>query len=182
MKECFKCKISKPLSEFYKHSKMSDGHLGKCKECTKKDVSENREVNRDYYLNYDRNRPNSEDRVKQTTERISRLCKEDHEFFLKIKQKTSDWRKRHPQKHKAQCAANNAVRGGRLIKRTTCEHCGSGGKLQKHHWSYEEEYWLDVVWLCTKCHGKEHARLNELGRDPDKESTGPELLHGTNFV
>lgn len=39
-KVCFKCNQKKPLSEFYKHPKMGDGHLGKCKDCTKNDVKE----------------------------------------------------------------------------------------------------------------------------------------------
>jgi hypothetical protein len=39
MKRCFKCGKLKPLDDFYKHMAMKDGHLGKCKTCTKLDVS-----------------------------------------------------------------------------------------------------------------------------------------------
>lgn len=38
-KVCFKCRVEKAIDDFYKHPKMADGHLGKCKECTKLDVS-----------------------------------------------------------------------------------------------------------------------------------------------
>lgn len=37
-KTCFKCNVEKPISEFYVHKMMGDGHLGKCKECAKNDV------------------------------------------------------------------------------------------------------------------------------------------------
>lgn len=40
-KPCFKCLIVKPLSDYYKHPKTTDGYLGKCKECTKKDTKDN---------------------------------------------------------------------------------------------------------------------------------------------
>ena len=40
-KQCFKCNVVKPLTEFYKHTKMPDGYVNKCKECNIKDVKGN---------------------------------------------------------------------------------------------------------------------------------------------
>lgn len=38
MKTCFKCGLTKQLPDFYKHSQMRDGYLGKCKDCTRTDT------------------------------------------------------------------------------------------------------------------------------------------------
>ena len=62
-KICFKCGIMKPLEAFYKHPKMKDGHLNKCKDCAKEDVVSHRELNKDKIQEYDRNRPNYKDRI-----------------------------------------------------------------------------------------------------------------------
>lgn len=45
-KECFICHQIKPLDEFYLHRGMTDGHLGKCKECTKAYVRGRKEISR----------------------------------------------------------------------------------------------------------------------------------------
>lgn len=169
MKTCFKCGAEKPLSEFYKHSQMPDGHVNKCKECNKRDVKENRVKNKQYYDNYDRNRPNHKERVDRCSERSKESYHSDPEYNEKILETKRAWLERNSHKRKAQCAVSNAKRGGKLVKASNCEHCGTSEKaIQAHHWSYEPEHWLDVIWLCTECHGKEHKRLNELGRDPDK--------------
>ena len=55
-KRCFKCLLDKPLSCFYKHPQMGDGHLNKCKECTKGDVKRHRAENLDRVRSYDRDR------------------------------------------------------------------------------------------------------------------------------
>lgn len=55
-KRCFKCGIVKPIADFYKHPQTKDGHLNKCKECTKADVQKNYAKHIDYYHKYDQHR------------------------------------------------------------------------------------------------------------------------------
>lgn len=42
MKTCFRCGRTLPITEFYAHKAMADGHLNKCKDCTKGDVRRRR--------------------------------------------------------------------------------------------------------------------------------------------
>jgi hypothetical protein len=59
----------------------------------------------------------------------------------------------HIQKTKARSALGRAVRAGHIIKPAACEICGATRKLQGHHkYGYSKEHYLDVVWLCAKCH------------------------------
>lgn len=138
MKQCFKCGNTKPVEEFYRHSKMADGRLGKCKECTKKDVQSNYAERRDQY--------HASDRVRfQQPER---------------KRSAGEWQKRrrerHPEKYAAYRAVGNAVRDGRLIRKP-CEVCGTTERVQAHHDDYSKP--LDVRWLCFKHHRQHHGQI-----------------------
>jgi len=136
MKECFKCNETKPLSEFYKHPQMSDGRLGKCKECTKRDVKKHRKEN-DSVREYDRRRYH-EDPKRRAYSRAN----------------AKRWGEKNPVKKAAQIAVNNAVRDGRLVK-SPCEQCGAK-KVHGHHDDYSRP--LDVRWLCPLCHHRHHAK------------------------
>lgn len=133
-KQCFKCGEVKPLSEFYKHKKMADGHLNKCKSCAKSDVSLHRELNIEKVRAYDRAR----------------------QYEPKRQQGLMAYQKRHrannPKKYKAHTALLNAVRDGKIDRPTKCEVCGTECVPHGHHWSYEKENWLDVCWVCVNCH------------------------------
>lgn len=131
MKKCFKCGEGFPLSSFYKHPSMPDGHVNKCKECNKKDVRKNRKNNIDYYRTYDRKRGNRQD-----------------EGYIK------EWRKENPKKYKAHTMVSNAIRDGRMKKETSCSECDSTFAIHAHHDDYN--YPLTVRWLCAACHSKWH--------------------------
>lgn len=129
-KVCFKCGVSKPLTDFYKHPKMADGHVNKCKCCNKKDVTENRGKNIDKCREYDRERGN-----RQGTKYIM------------------GYRSKFPKKYKAHNAINNALRDGRIHK-LPCEICGAG-KSVGHHDDYDKP--MEVRWLCQAHHKQWHA-------------------------
>lgn len=137
MKKCFKCGKIKSLSEFYRHSKMKDGHLNKCKECAKIDVAANYRKNREHFIEYDRYRNVSENR------KVARL------------QYQNTRRTSSPEKYRAYCMVNDAVRHGRLIKKP-CVICGKP-KTEAHHEDYNRP--LDVVWLCREHHVLIHGKV-----------------------
>lgn len=139
LKECFKCKSVKPLDEFYKHSKMADGHLNKCKDCTKNDVSKHRSENLEKIRAYDRERGKTPKRIKLSTE------------------VTKAWRKEDARRVRAHNAVARAIRKGILI-RCSCERCGNE-KSVAHHEDYDKP--LDVMWLCDPCHKQRHKELRE---------------------
>jgi hypothetical protein len=136
-KECFKCKTVKPLEEFYKHRMMADGHLNKCKECTKQDVGKHREQNIERIREYDRKRGLLPARLLLNSE-VTRF-----------------WRSEDKRRGAAHSAVSRAIRKGDLV-RSCCERCGDP-KSVAHHEDYDAP--LDVTWLCQPCHKQRHKEL-----------------------
>lgn len=141
LKQCFKCGQSKELADFYKHSKMADGHLNKCKECTKSDVAEHRLKNIDRIRAYDRERGN-----RQATEYLN--------GYRRIKPKIA----------KAYGMVAYHLRKGHIVQ-LPCEICGSVESVA-HHDDYD--YPLSIRWLCQAHHKQWHA-ANGPGRNSTEE-------------
>lgn len=137
MKTCFKCGVCQPRENFYKHSRMADGLLGKCKDCTKKDANEHRANNLEKVREYDRERGKNKERMKKAAE-ISKK-----------------WRKDDARRMAAHKAVEMAVRKGAIVKQN-CIVCGSEKSLA-HHESYDRP--LDVVWYCQIHHKERHKQM-----------------------
>lgn len=150
-KVCFKCNKFLPFSQFYKHSQMSDGHLNKCKECTKRDTKENRERRQDYYNAYDRNRAKLPHRREDVRER-QKQNKQSHNLANR------DYAQKYPDRRKCQCAVSKALKAGR-ISRLHCFICGSS-EVEAHHAYYDLTAPLDVVWLCIEHHKECHRKYD----------------------
>jgi len=70
------------------------------------------------------------------------------------REKARRQRRDKPEYAKAHAAVAAALRQGDLVRGTDCCSCGEIKPTVAHHWSYEEEHWLDVVWICRRCHTK----------------------------
>lgn len=134
--QCFKCGIKQPLDNFYTHPMMANGHLGKCKECNKREVQENYAKRRLQYSAYDQKRRQDPARKQRQLE------------YQRAR------RQREPEKESARRKVAYAIRKGHLI-RQVCEKC-SNPKSQAHHDDYSKP--LNVRWLCFEHHREHHGQ------------------------
>jgi len=154
LKTCPTCEESKPDTEFY-------ARVRHCKTCWKARVlarkqaegyageKAHRERYADHYRAYEKARAMNPDRV------AARAAYEKTPAGTAARNKaTRMWKQKNPDKRNAETALGNAIRDGRIVKPSTCERCGNGGRLDGHHADYTKP--LDVEWLCRLCHKAEH--------------------------
>ena len=132
-KNCFKCKKILPLSEFYKHKGNADGLLNKCKTCTKNDTKLRQDI-----LSGDPVWVESE--KVRGREKYHRLDYRDRNKPTTVRKKEihKTYRQKFPEKY--------------LASKYTEIFLEKENGYHLHHWSYNQEHWLDVIKLTIKEH------------------------------
>lgn len=149
-KTCFKCGLTLSRDCFYKHPRMADGLLGKCKACTRSDVQKNRADNVDRYRSYDNDRALLPHRVVQREEYArSPEGRATHARAL------AESNRRYPERVNARAIFRRAVKRGEVTPWSCCAVPECDRKPQAHHPDYSRP--LDVVWLCSTHHRAAHV-------------------------
>jgi len=134
MKKCFKCCVEKDLSEYYKHKQMADGHLNKCKECTKKDVKSDYNEKKISSVFIEKERKRGREKYRKFAYKRN-----------KDKAVNDRYCEKFPEKEKA---------------KSLSQHLSCKKGFQKHHWSYRLEFAKDVIEVVDGLHQFYHRFLN----------------------
>jgi hypothetical protein len=143
-KACVRCRRTKPLAEFYRHARMTDGHLTVCKVCVRARVLLHRLDHIEKIRAYDRKRA----RLPHRRENAARV--------------NAGWFARSPAARTAQARLWHAVATGN-IRKGPCEVCGAI-RVHGHHDDYLKP--LNVRWLCAAHHRQWHTK-NGPGKNAD---------------
>jgi len=153
MKKCKECLIIKPDFDFYKHKKTSSRRFGKCKECVKFRVRQNRREKIEYYRQYDAARFKSDPKVKERHRRYQKTSAGKASMGASRKK----WIEENQDKRAAHVILGNAVKNGKKDKPNECSICGRPHhRIHGHHDDYTKP--LDVIWCCPQCHADIHRK------------------------
>lgn len=138
-KVCFKCGVEKPLDNYYKHPAMGDGHLNKCKECTKSDSKK------------------TFDTKKKDPEWVEAEKTRSREKYYRLGYK--DIHKPTPEKKKEAVKRYIDKYPEKRMAIQYSQHTPKEKGTHNHHWSYNEPHWKDVINLTIELHAKLHRYL-----------------------
>lgn len=184
-KRCSKCGETKPATpeHFSRKASSRDGLYPWCKPC-KMSYSAARQP--DYYA-ANQAEDNARSAAYYSSHReeiaVKRASAQGHAIAKKTRSK-------HPDRGRARQAVAYAIKAGRLVIQP-CSSCELAPKKVNgqqrieahHHLGYSEEHWLDIVWLCQRCHGKAETSERRTGRaeteppEPSRQESRPAMEH-----
>lgn len=145
--ECDACGATRPTSDFYWRNDLNR-FRSTCKDCWNAAAAA-REAT-------------SEKKAKRSEQRKASRAQEVNR--ARERKSATAYRHRHPEKTVAKRMVRSALSSGDLVRPEACSQCGLGcvradgaSGIQAHHTDYSRP--LDVVWLCIKCHAKEHRNV-----------------------
>ena len=149
-KVCISCKLTVPISDFYKNTQMADGHLNKCKSCCKKHANEHRANNLEVVKAYDRKRGLLPHRVE-----ARKIYMQTDAGKIAHQEASKRWQELQPLRKAASTILGSALKRGKVTKPPICQvpDC-TETKLEGHHPDYDRP--LLVIWLCNKHHRECH--------------------------
>jgi len=151
-RRCTRCGEVRLLEEFPPHKKTRDGRGSICRSCRRRMARAYRRLNQEHYR------------------RIARESRRRHYFPGKFAALSpEEAAKRHSRE-----VAKQALKDGRLRRPDRCQACGEPAspalRIEMHHPDYARP--LDVRFLCSLCHGREHQRFADDLPDPWKNGLG----------
>lgn len=139
-KRCFKCGNILSIDNFYIHPQLSDGHLNKCKTCTKNDVKKR------------------EKELRNDPEWIERERERGREKYYRLNYKGRNKPSRE-QKRKTMLTYQQKFPEKYMATKYTEIFLTKINGRNLHHWSYNQEDWLDIIELTIKDHKFFHRYL-----------------------
>ena len=160
MKVCKKCKELKPLSEYHKRSKSTDGLFYQCKECVRTHQLAAYHARRDEIIKH------RKDLIKADIEKHRELCRQ-RATKKKRKSVRVKWEFMSPvqqQKDLARRKVRHQVRMGYIpiVRTLSCVDCNQPATDYDHYKGYATENWLEVQPVCRRCNIRRAAEAGTI--------------------